>query len=164
MMSAKHREYRKAAPALVCARSPMAFPASAGAVAAKGWSYFDVDGVRIADPETRERLNALVIMPAWIDVSRPPLHSRHSLAHHPARRGNKRRGSKPIVSCSRHTWMKGTSKNPNFSSGQPKGYPTQQLRCIPTAALLKNLLTYISIICGAAQIFSRLAFGRTLNF
>ncbi len=41
-----------------------------------------MDGVRIANLETRERLNALVIPPAWIDVSCPPLHSRYSLAHH----------------------------------------------------------------------------------
>jgi len=42
-----------------------------------------------------------------------------------------------------------TSKNPIF---------------IPTAALLKNFLACIFVICGAAEIFSRLAFGRTLNF
>jgi hypothetical protein len=44
---------------------------------------------------------------------------------------------------------KGTSKNPDF---------------IPTAALRKKFLAYISIICGAAKFFPRLAFGRTLNF
>ncbi len=32
----------------------------------------------------------------------------------------------------------GTSKNPDFSSGQPKGYPTLQLRCIPTATRRRN--------------------------
>ncbi len=37
----------------------------------------------------------------------------------------------------------GTSKNPDFSSGHPKGYPTQQLRCIPTAALREKFLAYI---------------------
>ncbi len=36
--------------------------------AGKGWSYCDAEGVRIADPATRKRLNALVIPPAWIDV------------------------------------------------------------------------------------------------
>jgi hypothetical protein len=41
-----------------------------------------------------------------------------------------------------------------FSSGQPKGYPTLKLR----------FLAYILAICGASIIFSRLAFGRTLNF
>ncbi len=35
--------------------------------------------------------------------------------------------------------MKGASKNPDFSSGQPKGYPE-------------------------LKFFPRLAFGRTLNF
>jgi hypothetical protein len=32
------------------------------------------------------------------------------------------------------------------------------------AALRKKFLAYISIICGAAKFFPRLAFGRTLNF
>ncbi len=36
-----------------------------------------------------------------------------------------------------------TSKNPDFSSGQPKGYPTLKLRFIPTAALRKKFLAYI---------------------
>ena len=43
----------------------------------------------------------------------------------------------------------GTSKNPDF---------------IPTTALRKKFLAYISNICGAAKFFPRLAFGRTLNF
>ncbi len=58
----------------------------------------------------------------------------------------------------------GTSKNPDFSSGQPKGYPTLKLRFIPTAALWKKFLANIAILCGAAKFFPRLAFGRTLNF
>jgi len=45
--------------------------------------------------------------------------------------------------------QKGTSKNPHF---------------IPTAALRKKFLAYISNICSAAKFFPRLAFGRTLNF
>ncbi|HEX5337020.1 MAG TPA: hypothetical protein VFW53_01140, partial [Gallionella sp.] len=35
---------------------------------------------------------------------------------------------------------------------------------IPTAALRKKILAYISLICGAANFFPLLAFGRTLNF
>ena len=42
-----------------------------------------------------------------------------------------------------------TSKNPHF---------------IPTAALRKKFLAYISDICGAAKFFPRLASGQTLNF
>ncbi len=92
----------------------------------------------------------------------------------------------------------GTSKNPNFSSGQPKGHgncatsdnetchdrfplpsplpegeggkvslrefhvkgnPTQQLCCIPTAALRKKFLANIAIICGAAKFFRALHLG-----
>jgi hypothetical protein len=34
---------------------------------------------------------------------------------------------------------------------------------IPTAALPKKFLAYISSICGAAKFFLRLAFGRTQN-
>ena len=45
--------------------------------------------------------------------------------------------------------VKGTSKKPDF---------------IPTTALRKKSLAYISSICGAAKFFPRLAFGRTLNF
>jgi len=36
--------------------------------AGKGWSYIDAEGIRIADPATRKRLNALAIPPAWISV------------------------------------------------------------------------------------------------
>jgi len=42
----------------------------------------------------------------------------------------------------------------NFSYGQPEGYPALKLR----------FLAYISLICCAAKISSRLAFGRNLNF
>jgi len=45
--------------------------------------------------------------------------------------------------------LEGASKNSHF---------------IPTAALRKKFLAYISYICGAAIFFTRLAFGRTLNF
>ena len=41
------------------------------------------------------------------------------------------------------------SQNPNF---------------IPTVALLKNFIACIYAICGAAKIYSRLAFRRILNF
>ena len=34
----------------------------------KGWSYFDTDRKLITDPATRQRLNALVIPPAWNSV------------------------------------------------------------------------------------------------
>jgi DNA topoisomerase-1 len=66
--SAKHREYRKAA-----TRAGLRYVTD-GCVgisrrrSGKGWSYYDVEGVRIADTATRKRLNALVIPPAWTDV------------------------------------------------------------------------------------------------
>jgi len=34
----------------------------------KGFSYVDADGKRVTDPETRDRIEALVIPPAWEDV------------------------------------------------------------------------------------------------
>ena len=62
-----------------------------------------------------------------------------------------------------------TSKNPNFI---PTGETTSHSTKLPKdgsqvagyAALLKNFLAYIYLICGAAKIYSRLAFGRTLSF
>src|SRR5690606_27069479 len=36
--------------------------------AGKGFSYKDVDGTPVGDPELRARLEALVIPPAWTDV------------------------------------------------------------------------------------------------
>jgi DNA topoisomerase-1 len=66
--SAKHREYRKAA-----TRAGLRYVTD-GCVgisrrrSGKGWSYYDVDGARIANQATRKRLNALVIPPAWTDV------------------------------------------------------------------------------------------------
>jgi DNA topoisomerase-1 len=36
--------------------------------AGSGWTYFAPDGTRIRDAETRRRLNALAIPPAWSDV------------------------------------------------------------------------------------------------
>src|SRR2546426_12178811 len=34
----------------------------------KGWVYYAPNGSRIRDPDTRKRLNALAIPPAWTDV------------------------------------------------------------------------------------------------
>jgi DNA topoisomerase-1 len=34
----------------------------------KGWSYYAADGMRIADPAERKRINALAIPPAWTEV------------------------------------------------------------------------------------------------
>jgi hypothetical protein len=63
----------------------------------------------------------------------------------------------------------GTSKNPDFI---PTGGTTSQSTKLPNnsnqvagyAVLREKFLAYISIICGAAKFFPRLAFGRTLNF
>jgi hypothetical protein len=62
-----------------------------------------------------------------------------------------------------------TSQNPNFiptdgTTSHSTKLPYNGNQVAGYAALLKNLLACIPIVCGAAQIFSRLAFGRTLDF
>ena len=62
-----------------------------------------------------------------------------------------------------------TSKNPNFiptvgTTSHSTKLPKNGNQVAGYAALLINFLAYIYFICGAAKIYSRLAFGRTLNF
>lgn len=66
--TSKHREYCRAA-----ARAGLNYVSDVLAGisrrrSGKGWSYADADGLRIVDPVMRNRLNALVIPPAWADV------------------------------------------------------------------------------------------------
>jgi hypothetical protein len=61
------------------------------------------------------------------------------------------------------------SKSPNFiPTDDTTSHSTKRAnnarQVAGYAALLKNFLAYIYLICGAAKIYSRLAFGRTLNF
>ena len=66
--SAKHREYRKAATRAGLRYVTDGFAGISRRRSGKGWSYFDPDGVRIGDPHTRKRINALAIPPAWTNV------------------------------------------------------------------------------------------------
>ena len=68
MTSAKQREFRKAATRAGLRYVTDGVPGISRRRSGKGWSYFDVDGVRIADSGERERINALVIPPAWVEV------------------------------------------------------------------------------------------------
>src|SRR6478609_3357439 len=43
----------------------------------RGWSYHDVQGERITDPAVRDRIDALVIPPAWRDVWITPFPNGH---------------------------------------------------------------------------------------
>src|SRR4051794_29948215 len=43
----------------------------------KGFTYLDVDGRRVRDPEVIARINALAIPPAWTDVWICPLPNGH---------------------------------------------------------------------------------------
>jgi hypothetical protein len=61
------------------------------------------------------------------------------------------------------------SQNPNFiptdaTTSHSTKLSKDDSQVAGYAALLKNFLASIFNICGAAKIFSRLAFGRTLNF
>ena len=68
MISAKHREYCKAATRAGLNYVTDLLAGFSRRRSGKGWSYADADGMRIADPVMRQRLNALVIPPAWADV------------------------------------------------------------------------------------------------
>jgi hypothetical protein len=62
-----------------------------------------------------------------------------------------------------------TSKNPNFiptdgNTSHSTKSPKNGNQVAGYAVLLKNFLACIYAICGAAKIYSRLAFGRTLYF
>ena len=68
MMTTKHKEYCKSATRAGLHYVTDGFAGFSRRRSGKGWSYFDEDGARIAEPDTRQRLNALAIPPAWIDV------------------------------------------------------------------------------------------------
>jgi type III secretory pathway component EscT len=62
-----------------------------------------------------------------------------------------------------------TSKIPNFiptdgATSHSTKLPKNGNQVSGYAVLLRNFLAYIYLICGAAKIYSRLAFGRNLNF
>ena len=67
-MTTKHKEYCKSATRAGLHYVTDGFAGISRRRSGKGWSYFDEDGARIAEPDTRQRLNALAIPPAWIDV------------------------------------------------------------------------------------------------
>ena len=68
MISAKHREYCKAATRADLNYVTDLLAGFSRRRSGKGWSYADADGLRIDDPVMRQRLNALVIPPACADV------------------------------------------------------------------------------------------------
>jgi DNA topoisomerase-1 len=68
VVSPKHSEYLKAASRAGLSYVTDGLPGISRRRSGKGWSYRAADGARIANPVTRERLNALVIPPAWTEV------------------------------------------------------------------------------------------------
>jgi DNA topoisomerase-1 len=68
VVSPKHSEYLKAASRAGLRYVTDGLPGISRRRSGKGWSYRAADGARIANPVTRERLNALVIPPAWTEV------------------------------------------------------------------------------------------------
>jgi DNA topoisomerase I len=58
-------------------RSNCAGPGIARRRRGRGFAYFDVDGNRVTDPETLQRINDLVLPPAWQDVWICPLPNGH---------------------------------------------------------------------------------------
>lgn len=68
MRSSKHHEYRKSADHAGLHYVTDGVPGITRRRSGKGWSYYDADGVRIADPAVRARINALAIPPAWSGV------------------------------------------------------------------------------------------------
>ena len=68
MSSLKHREFCKAATRAGLRYVTDGVAGISRRRSGKGWSYYDADGARIGDPIMRERLDALVIPPAWVNV------------------------------------------------------------------------------------------------
>jgi hypothetical protein len=63
----------------------------------------------------------------------------------------------------------GTSQNPHFipsdgTTNHSTKLPKNGNQVAGYTALRKKFLAYISNVCGTAEFFPRLAFGRTLNF
>jgi DNA topoisomerase-1 len=67
-MTSKHQESSDAATRAGLHYVTDAFAGISRRRSGKGWSYHDAKGARIAAPMTRQRLNALAIPPAWVDV------------------------------------------------------------------------------------------------
>ena len=68
MSASKHREYCKAATRAGLHYVTDGFAGISRRRFGTGWSYSDEGGVRISDPAMRERINALAIPPAWVQV------------------------------------------------------------------------------------------------
>lgn len=68
MSTSKHREYCKAVTRAGLHYVTDGFAGISRRRFGTGWSYSDEDGVRISDPAMRERINALAIPPAWVQV------------------------------------------------------------------------------------------------
>ena len=64
----KHKEYCKSAIRAGLHYVTDGFAGISRRRSGKGWSYYDEDGAHIDELLTRQRLNALAIPPAWIDV------------------------------------------------------------------------------------------------
>jgi len=73
MDSAKHLEYCNAATRAGLNYVTDILAGISRRRSGKGWSYADTDGLRIADPVMRKRLNALVIPPAWATCGFAPI-------------------------------------------------------------------------------------------
>lgn len=68
MSSLKHLEYCKAATRAGLQYVTDDVAGISRRRAGKGWCYYDVEGARIGDASTRQRLNSLSIPPAWVNV------------------------------------------------------------------------------------------------
>ena len=68
MSTAKNHEFRKTATRAGLRYVTDGFAGISRRRSGTGWSYLDPDGVRISDPLTRKRINALAIPPAWTNV------------------------------------------------------------------------------------------------
>src|SRR5213596_534898 len=68
MASARTHELRKAATLAGLHYVTDGFAGIRRRRSGKGWVYYAPNGSRIRDPDTRKRLNALAIPPAWTDV------------------------------------------------------------------------------------------------
>jgi DNA topoisomerase-1 len=68
MTSSRTREYRKAATRAGLHYVTDGFAGIRRSRSGTGWIYYASNGARIRNPNTRKRLNALAIPPAWTDV------------------------------------------------------------------------------------------------
>jgi len=101
MSSVKHLEYCKAA-----VRAGLKYVTDAASGFSRrrsgtGWSYFDAVGMRIGDKNMRNRLNALSIPPAWVDVWICPDPDGHIQATARDARGRKQYHYHPVYRAAR---------------------------------------------------------------